>query len=101
MPAHEEAATTNAPPPRDDADRPPTPPGRWAKRDRALGAQVRLRAQAPSPIRGEPPCDCGGRWRYALLPHARHPLWRCLHCGGLHRGDQRIPEADDARGAAD
>lgn len=76
-------------PPADAA--PPTSPAAWAAHDAALGAQVRLPARG-DPERGAPPCACGGGWRYTLLPDARHPLWRCLHCGALHRGERTVPE---------
>ena len=79
-------------PPSDAA--PPTAPAAWAARDAALGAQVRLPATPGAPERGRPPCACGGVWRYTLLPDPRHPLWRCLHCGALHRGDRVLPEDD-------
>jgi hypothetical protein len=84
------------PPPADrDGNRPPTRPERWADRDRAFATQIRLSVGERAPERGGTPCSCGGTWRYVLLPHAAHPLWRCLHCGRLHRGDLPIPEEAD------
>ena len=79
----------------------PTQPDHWADRDRLFGTQIRLPVQQQVPVQAETPCDCNGTWRYVLLPHAHHPVWRCLHCGSLyhrslHRGDQRIPEAVDS-----
>lgn len=73
-------------------DRPPTLPEAWAARDATLGRELRLPAGDKEPVHGKPSCRCGGSWRYLLLPHAHHPLWRCLHCGILHRGDQPLPE---------
>lgn len=70
---------------------PPTAPAAWAALDTALAAHLRLPAPG-QPERGGPPCACGGAWRYTLLPDARRPLWRCLHCGALHRGLRALPE---------
>jgi hypothetical protein len=75
---------------------PPTRPEQWADRDRAFATQIRLSVGRRAPERRGAPCSCGGTWYYVLLAHAVHPLWRCLHCGRLHRGDLHIPEESDA-----
>lgn len=74
---------------------PPAQPDHWADRDLAFATQIRLSIGKRAPERRGTPCSCGGRWYYVLLPHAAHPLWRCLHCGRLHRGNLHIPELLD------
>jgi len=71
----------------------PTQPDQWLDRDRHLGSQLLLPVQPAVSVQGEPPCGCSGAWRYVLLPQTRRPIWRCLHCGRLHRGEQPILEA--------
>lgn len=87
MPTREKATTM---------DQSPMQPDHWADRDRRVGTQILLPVQQAVTLQGEPPCDCRGTWRYVLLPHVHRPLWRCLHCGDLHRGDQTIPEVPDS-----
>ena len=70
----------------------PTQPDQWVDRDRHIRSQILLPTQQAVALHGEPRCGCGGDWRYVLLPQARRPLWRCLHCGSLHRGDRLILE---------
>lgn len=74
---------------------PPTQPDHWADRDLAFATQIRLSVGKRAAEQRGRPCSCGGTWYYVLLPHTQHPLWRCLHCGRLHRGDVHIPEAPD------
>jgi hypothetical protein len=70
----------------------PTQPEQWADRDRHIRTQILLPTQQAAALQVEPRCGCGGDWRYLLLPQAHRPIWRCLHCGGLHRGDRLILE---------
>jgi len=72
------------------ADQPPTHPDAWAAHDRAFATPIRLSVGMRASEQGDMPCACGGTWRDVLLPHAKHPLWRCLHCGGLHHGDHLL-----------
>lgn len=76
--------------------RPASPPSHrpaaWADRDAALATQIALAPGDAAAEVGRPPCRCGGTWRYPLLPHGRHPLWRCLHCGTLHLGAHAVAE---------
>ena len=74
------------------ASGPPSQPADWRARDAVLAKQVRLPVNAGAPVQGEPPCACGGAWRYELVPGARRPLWRCLHCGNLYRETRLLPE---------
>jgi hypothetical protein len=76
------------------AERPPRTPAYWTARDTALRTQVQLSEMPGPPEQGAPICACGGSWRYVLLAHPTHAIWRCLHDGQLYRGTTPIEEAE-------
>ena len=69
---------------------PPTLPASWAKHDAALAKHLVLHQRRGGAAFGGESCACGGRWRYTLAGSDAHPIWRCLHCGGLFRGSHRL-----------
>ncbi len=71
---------------------PPTLPPSWADQDADLRTQLALRKTPGEPYRGGPACPCGGGWRYRLVEHARYPICRCLHCGGVLIDATRVGE---------
>lgn len=72
--------------------RPPTQPQQWLTRDVAVARIVVVARDLPTAALGAERCRCGA-WRYTLDETAGLPLWRCLHCGDLHAGDDPIPQA--------
>jgi hypothetical protein len=81
------------------AEQPPSSPAHWTARDAALRTQVQLPALPGTSEQGAPACACGGTWRYVLLAHPEHPIWRCLHDGQLHRGTIPIVEVEPSPAA--
>lgn len=71
-------------------DGPPTRPQDWAAADAEARTYVVLSIHPPPPYADGQTCACGGTWRYTLGGSEVHPIWRCLHCGGLHRGERRF-----------
>lgn len=69
---------------------PPTMPAAWAQADAAAAEFLVLHARPGGAAFGGEPCACGGRWRYILAGSDAHPVWRCLHCGGLFRDGTRL-----------
>lgn len=69
---------------------PPTLPEAWAHADIAAAELVALHPRRGGAAFGGESCTCGGRWRYTLAGSDAHPVWRCLHCGGLFRDATRL-----------
>jgi hypothetical protein len=71
--------------------RPRTSPSDWAEQDAEVRHVVAMAPKSGTAYRGPAACDCGGEWRYDLCRRSAE-LWRCLHCGGLHSGQELVPE---------
>ena len=69
---------------------PPTLPKDWAAADEEVRRYLVLAGHSDAPYVGDPPCECGGVWRYRLGGSDARPIWRCLHCGGVHRDHTRF-----------
>lgn len=84
--------TTARPAPRAGRQpRPRTNPSDWAEQDAEVRQVVAMAPRSGPAYRGTAACACGGEWRYDLCRRSAE-LWRCLHCGGLHSGQELVPE---------